>query len=133
MRRFEWLFLDRKIPLKRPAGETALRETFLGDRSEGDWWREARDSDSAEPEVSLERMDVLEAASAEGVSGAWWDCRRRWPRESEDLVEGEVEDFVRRREDLPGAREVNQFEGAGLFGGMAWQEVGGGEPGEARR
>lgn len=100
MRRFEWLFLDRKMPLKRPAGDVERREAFLGDRNEAACWRrDARDSDSADPDVSLERADVLEAASG-GVSGGCWDGRRRWPWESEDRVEGEVDDFVRRTDDL---------------------------------
>lgn len=32
----EVFFLDRKMPLKRPAGEVDRRETLLGDRSDGD-------------------------------------------------------------------------------------------------
>ena len=75
MPRLELLLLDRKMPLMRPAGEVDRRETFFGGRSEGDWPREARDSESTEPERSLECADVLEAPSTDDVSGTLGGCR----------------------------------------------------------
>lgn len=62
-------FLERKISLMRPAGEVDRRGTLFGGRSEGGWALEARDSESTEPERSLECADVLEAPSTDDVSG----------------------------------------------------------------
>lgn len=67
--------MDRKMPLKRPAGEVERREIFFGGKSEGGWPREVRDSESTEPERSLECVDVLEAPSTDDVSGTLRGCR----------------------------------------------------------
>lgn len=61
--------------MKRPAGEVDRRETLFGGRREGDSPREARDSESTEPERSLECADVLEAPSADDVLGTLGRCR----------------------------------------------------------
>lgn len=94
-------FFDRKIPLMRPAGEVDRRETVRGARSDDDWRREARDSESTEPERSLECADVLEAPSADDVSGTGWDCRWRSAWETDDRDERVVFDLVSRGEGLP--------------------------------
>lgn len=95
----ELLLLERKMPLKRPAGDADRRETLFGGKSEGAWPREAADSESTEPERSLECADVLEAPSTDDVLGTLGGCR--WSaREMDDRGEDEVFDFVRRREDL---------------------------------
>lgn len=94
------LFFDRKISLIRPAGEVDRRETVRAGRSEDDWRREARDSESTEPERSLECADVLEAPSADDVSGTYWDCRWRSAWETDDRGEAVVLDLFSRGEGL---------------------------------
>lgn len=94
------LFFDRKMPLMRPAGEVERRVTVRAGRREDDWRREGRDSESTEPERSLECADVLEAPSVDDVSGTVWDCRWRSVWETDDRGEEMVLDLIGRRECL---------------------------------